>query len=367
LSATRVAVAHHPEELRRHAAAWEDLAASALEPNVFYEPWMLLPAVELFPGPAPLSFVFIYAGEQLCAFFPIEHCARYRGLPVRHVRLWRHKHCFLRTPLVRRTQARPSLVAFLDWLDDTGDAAFMEWGTVSADGPFWQLLEQVLDATGRRSVEAQRFSRALLRPRRDAEDYLRAALPGKSRKEYRRLERRLAESGGIAYATLEGDPQDGIEAFLRLEAGGWKGRQGSALACAPGGAHYFRTIAREAARRGRLMMLSLALAGRPIAMKCNFLAADGAGFSFKIAHDERYARWSPGVLLELRHIADFHRRALEWMDSCAEPDHFMANRLWLDRRSIAKLLTATGRASGELFLSTLPFLQRVAGVLRRAA
>ena len=32
--------------LEQHVAAWQDLAVGAAEPNVFYEPWMLLPRCE---------------------------------------------------------------------------------------------------------------------------------------------------------------------------------------------------------------------------------------------------------------------------------------------------------------------------------
>jgi hypothetical protein len=112
------------------------------------------------------------------------------------------------------------------------------------------------------------------------------------------------------------------------------------------------------------MMLALTVGGRTVAMKCNFLAHDGA-FAFKIAYDEAYARFSPGTLLELENIREFHRRPeLRWMDSCAAAEHFMANRLMLDRRSLACVLTTTGRASGELLVSSLPLLQRVVTSMR---
>ena len=34
--------------LEKHIAAWEELAAAAIEPNVFYEPWMLMPALRAY-------------------------------------------------------------------------------------------------------------------------------------------------------------------------------------------------------------------------------------------------------------------------------------------------------------------------------
>jgi hypothetical protein len=42
----------------------------------------------------------------------------------------------------------------------------------------------------------------------------------------------------------------------------------------------------------------------------------------------------------------------------------MVNRLWLDRRGIAKLLTNTGRASGQILLASLPLLRRMRDGLR---
>jgi hypothetical protein len=34
--------------LEKYVPAWEDLATAAIEPNVFYEPWMALPAIRAF-------------------------------------------------------------------------------------------------------------------------------------------------------------------------------------------------------------------------------------------------------------------------------------------------------------------------------
>jgi hypothetical protein len=114
------------------------------------------------------------------------------------------------------------------------------------------------------------------------------------------------------------------------------------------------------------MMLGLRLAGKWIALKCNFLSGEGS-FAFKIAYDEDYARFSPGTLLELENIRRFHARpGLRWMDSCAEPDHFMVNRLWVDRRGLADLVTTTGRATGDLIVSSLPLLHWMSRTLRRA-
>ena len=59
----RITVLDHPATLAGHMAAWNDLAAAALEPNVFYEPWMLLPAIDSFGRGKELRFVLVYADQ----------------------------------------------------------------------------------------------------------------------------------------------------------------------------------------------------------------------------------------------------------------------------------------------------------------
>jgi len=189
----RFEVAHDAAGLKAHLPAWEALAARALEPNVFYEPWMLLPALDSYAGPR-LRVVLAYQGAELCGLFPFEAAAQFRGLPVRYLRLWKHIHCYLATPLVDREHAPACLGALLDWLArDPRGAGVVEWGLVGGDGPFQHALMRVLDETSRRKFVSQSSERAYLRPHRDAEAFFDAVLNSKRRGEYRRLERRLAE------------------------------------------------------------------------------------------------------------------------------------------------------------------------------
>ena len=74
------------EMLEDYIQAWEDLAVDALEPNPFYEPWMLMPALRGLATGKDLRVVLVLnidRGEPvLCGVFPLERRARYKGLPV---------------------------------------------------------------------------------------------------------------------------------------------------------------------------------------------------------------------------------------------------------------------------------------------
>ena len=52
------------------------------------------------------------------------------------------------------------------------------------------------------------------------------------------------------------------------------------------------------------------------------------------------------------------------MDGCSAPDHFMLNRLWLERRSLVDLISASGRAPGDFLVSSLPLLHWMRRSLR---
>lgn len=350
---------------------WEALAAASIEPNVFYEPWQVLPAVDAFGKRGRLIHLLIFSVDPaapsarplLCAYFPLQRLRRFRGMPVPVLTLWKHLHCFLCTPLIRPGYAMRSLTALLEWArSDPRGAAIVQFPQVAGDGLFKKALVDFLRERRRPAFVFGTYERALFVPREDADQYLLAAVSTKSRKQLRRLTRRLSETGSVEFAELDsaGDLDAWVSDFLTLEASGWKGRADSALDCHEPERRFFTKMTHEAFRRGRLMMIAMLLNGRPIAMKCN-LVAGPASFSFKIAFDEAFARFSPGVLLEVENIRRLHSSpGLQWMDSCAVSDHSMANRLWIDRRTIQTFAIASGRLMGDFLVGVMPLVRWLA-------
>src|SRR5215475_5688741 len=226
--------------LEKHIAAWEELAAAAIEPNVFYEPWMLMPALQAYGAAVRLLFALVQTPDParplgpplLCGFFPLElkdHSDSIsKRLPLKTLCLWRKQEMiYLCAPLLRAGYGREALAAFFDWLA-AGDhnCSLMEFGFVTGEGPFHHLLLDYLNLHLKFTYVTEAFTRALFRPAADAEDYLRSALGRFRRKEFKRLEKRLAETGRLEYTTLEqgGDVDAWVEEFLEFEAKSWKGK-----------------------------------------------------------------------------------------------------------------------------------------------
>jgi CelD/BcsL family acetyltransferase involved in cellulose biosynthesis len=310
------------------------LAADALDPNIFYEAWMLNAALAHIEVPT-LTLVTVRDGSgALTGVFPFE-LARFRNLPLKSLKSWRHDYTFLATPLVARDRADATLDALLDWsASRRAPASILEFDGVREDGPFGVALASALARRPAFARHETTSERALLDLRGDTE----SGASHKHMKELRRQERRLADAGPLDYRAMSRDEsaEPWIERFMVIESAGWKGRSGTALGAEAKSSAFFREIALEAHRRGALQMLELTLAGKPVAVKCNFLGGEGA-YAFKIGHDETYAKFSPGVLLELFNMRYLPEAApgAAWMDSCAKAQHFMINRLWTGRRAIA--------------------------------
>jgi CelD/BcsL family acetyltransferase involved in cellulose biosynthesis len=331
-------------------ARWDALAQWASEPNPFHESWYLLPALRAFDPQGAVTLLCLEADGQLAGLLPVHRAPRYYGHPVPHLTNWLHANAFIGTPLVVRGFERAFWRELLTWCDARpGGALFLHLSQLPLEGPMHDALRQVLVEQDRHGMTVQRGERALLHSDLTPDAYLEESLSGKKRKELRRQHRRLAEEGELTVERAEGndDLAAWTDEFLTLEETGWKGEQGSALACNPYTASLFRSALEGAAARGRLERLAIRLDGRPLAMLATFLTPPGA-FSFKTAFDEGFARFSPGVLLQRENLELLARPGIEWTDSCAMMDHPMIDHFWRERRTVARHNIAIGGKARRL-------------------
>ncbi|MGC2125719.1 MAG: hypothetical protein WA652_22985, partial [Xanthobacteraceae bacterium] len=90
------------------ADAWRDLAARALEPNVFYEPGFALAAASVFGNDVGAALVWSGTSpRQLLGFFPARLSERRYGLRLPVLIGWTHPYAPLGTPLIERDAAEP--------------------------------------------------------------------------------------------------------------------------------------------------------------------------------------------------------------------------------------------------------------------
>ncbi len=373
----RTVVLKHVAELESHRAAWQRLTEEAVEANVFFEPCVLLPSLRAFAGASDLSIVLVYQDPpaaqaksnppELIGFFPLERRRPSATLPLTFFRFWEGDYSYVPTPLVDRGRAPVAITAFFDWLAaQPRGQNVLAIDRLELGGPFHGLL---IDEIARRRAHVavrDSYTRALFEPDCDPQTYLARALPAKDRREIQRQRKRLNELGAKVVALT--DPADALSwanEFLALEAGGWKGEQGSALASKAADAGFFREMFVAAFAAGRLSTTSLRIEGKPIAMQILLHAGSGA-YGFKTCYDESYSKFAPGLHLEIDLIESMPSRApMRWIDSAAAHYHPLFNRIYTERRCVERWLVTPDHAMG-LMMSVIPVVRWARRSLFRA-
>jgi hypothetical protein len=204
------------------------------------------------------------------------------------------------------------------------------------DGGMASLLTAVAEARHLTLVTTGKLERPVLESDLDGDAYLKASLRSHHYREFRRLWRRLADTGKLEHtvARSANEIREATESFLALEADGWKGRERTAMAIDRFQAPFAREAVHRLAEQDMCRIHTLSLNGRTIASLIVFVE-QGVAYTWKTAYDESLAAFSPGTLLMIevtrQHLEDPN---ILFTDSCAVPDHPVMSRLWSERKTV---------------------------------
>ena len=158
-----------------------------------------------------------------------------------------------------------------------------------------------------------------------------------------------------------------LEDGFAVEASGWKGDNGTAIASGAETRQFYTGIARWAASRGWLRLAFLRLDGHPIAFQYG-LEDGGTYYFLKGGYDAKYSRFSPGRLLLASLIERAFDNGLKRFDFGGADESF--KREWANgRRELVHLQvfppSVPGLIEWAAFAYGRPFVKRVGSLIRR--
>lgn len=324
--------------------AWHSLGTRAIEPNGYYLPDWIRAVDASARGRTGLSALVAFHSDAqndshaVIGLIPVVSARRAYGLPLPAL-VSAEAYGVLGTPLIAADGADEGVAKLLAQARKAGARALV-LRNIPLDGPVARSFTRVLAWNGLAPQIVGAYDRAVLHTQTDDEALLREALGSKKLKELRRQRNRLAEIGTLRFSVAQTPPdvRDALEGFLKLEASGWKGRHGTALACHEGDATFIRRGCVALAATGQCEIATLDAGDVPVASGIVLRQRDRA-FFFKIAINETLARMSPGVQLTLdltRHLcAD---PSITLADSTAAPDHPMIGPLWRGRARMGDMV-----------------------------
>ena len=230
---------------------------------------------------------------------------------------------------------------------------------IPVDGQIFDLLHKNFP----NFAVMNQWQRAGLKTTGTFENWLQTNFDQKRRKELKRLRTRLGEQGTLVSESLSkaSDLESYIADFLRLEANGWKGGKGTALLQDPHLTAALKEALAQLHELGKLRFWRITYDGKAIASLFAFVEGGRATLG-KIAYDEDFAKYSPGVLIIIDATAAFFADpAVELADSTAIPGHPMIERIWRDRLPMADIFLGPKPVSSLKFNAlVLAQKQRVA-------
>jgi CelD/BcsL family acetyltransferase involved in cellulose biosynthesis len=254
-----------------------------------------------------------------------------------------YDYAFLSTPIIHPEKGEAVMDAFLAAIAADPDLPDTLWlKDFNTEGPAFAAL------AGQSQMVVRRQSRPI------ATRGAGVKASGSTRKKLRQDWNRLSALGSVDLVIHRQGPEiaAALETFLTLEAASWKGDEGTALLNSVEHAAFARRFIGDMAENGSAAVALLTVDARPVAAQVLILCGSSA-FTWKIAYDGEFAKFSPGALLVDRLAQTLLAGDIEVIDSCALDSGFMG-QLFIGRKETADLVVSAAGVPGLDFrLATL--------------
>ncbi len=278
--------------------AWHGLSDRVAVPSFSQRPdWYAARAVAMPALMRQMVFIAVRTGNKLVAVLPFRtRRMRVCGLPLSVLEVYDpHELASLDAAVDREVDCqalRSALVAFL-----TSQTA-LPWQVMFCRKVLGEShVATLIDAATELAPIREEVGGCDMIAVRPDQDILQA-LPRKTRHNLRNRRRKLDGLGEAEFVTSSALPElaDAFEAFLSVEASGWKGRDGTAIRLIPEVRSFFDDVMRRFASREACDIHLLQVDGKPLAAQFCLRTGETAHI-LKIGYDESFAQIAPGNLL----------------------------------------------------------------------
>lgn len=302
------------EVIDRLADEWRQFLERANDDPLYWRPEWILAGLRAYSPQAKVVVITVRRDDRLSAILPlVEERSRLAGLPARK----------LRAPLTTAGVGVDIVCADSGAGRDRVVAAIWEFLKRRKN---WDVLDlpSVMEgaAIGRLAELAKRDSYpagswglpliaffAVPQGRSAVKDMEKYPRHPKLRSKVRQREAKLAAMGNVRLSRVERDGSVDLQRFYDMEAGGWKGKEKSAIVSDPRSRQFFDEVIREAERFGYLCLYTLELDGKPIAAHIGFTYR-GRYWAAKSTYDESCRDYAPGHVIVKAILRDLVTRGI---------------------------------------------------------
>jgi CelD/BcsL family acetyltransferase involved in cellulose biosynthesis len=198
---------------------------------------------------------------------------------------------------------------------------------IAGDAQFIEDFRAAADASGHRLAERVVMRSPYVEVTGEWEHYWRSRSRN-MRRGIKRRRNRLEELGEVEFEIAAGEAALGrLDEAFALEASGWKGRKGTAIISRPETKRFYEEVARWAAERGTLRIVTLRLDDRALAMQFSIEAGDDY-FTLKVGYEAEFEKFAPSKLLDREMIGYAFASKLSSFELLGDADPYKLD--WAD-------------------------------------
>lgn len=310
------------EVIERWADEWRNLCNEAADDQPFYRPEWIAAHVRAFSPRAKIVLLTVSSEGKLLFVLPLlQEWSVFSGVPLRKLRAPVNSHS-CRFDAVRHSgsQGDAAVVAAWSYLQNLRGWDLLEMQDVP-EGSTISALALAASRNGFHAVPVPNLSNPYVPIPADPSGFEKLPINARLRGKLRAIRRELDSHGGLKFVRVDKTDRALLDRFYELESAGWKGREGSAIACNPNIRQFYDEIARSAERFGYLCMYSLEFNGELLAAHFG-LSHRSRYFSPKLAYNEKLPQYASGHLIVSEILHDCASRSISEYDITGVSDEW---------------------------------------------
>ena len=302
------------------ADEWRNLCAESENDQPFYRPEWIGAHIRAFSPAAKIVLITTRLNGRLHLVLPLlEEKSTFSKVPVRKLRAPVSLHCG-RFDVVRSAgpEGDEAVDATWDYLRKSGGWDMLQLNYTPRDGTSGHLAA-LARADGFHTTRVPERPSPYIPIPYEPGLWRKVPPNSKLRSQLTQVYKRLGEGGALRLRRIDAADPAALDRFYQLEASGWKGRDGSAIACNRSKKQFFDEIARCAAAHGYFALYMLEWKGQLMAAHFS-LVLQGRCYSPKVAYDEQFRQFAPGHLIINEILKDCAARRIVVLDIMGEDD-----------------------------------------------
>jgi len=313
------------------ADEWRRLCAKAADDQPFYRPEWIRAHIRAFSPDATIVLITARSNDRLHLVLPLlEEKNTFCKVPVRRLRAPVDMHCGrFDATRIAGSDGDAAILATWNFLRNLDNWDMLQLNYAQKESAVSRLASLARDDGFRTVLLPERPSPYIQVPF-DSEPSPRMPPNSKLRSQLRQVYAKLEHKGTLRLECVRAADPQALDRFYRLEAGGWKGIQGTAIICDPSKKQFFDEIAHYATIYGYFSLYMLEWNDQLLAAHFA-LVLQGRCYSPKVAYDERFRQFAPGHLIVDEILKDCAARRIRVFDITGEDEEWKMK--WTNKTS----------------------------------